>query len=61
MQLIGGSREGSGGDVEFSSGTGGAPARRETSGGASAGPGSDTKGGGAAKKNVDDFDDDIPF
>ncbi|MEO9136610.1 MAG: single-stranded DNA-binding protein [Casimicrobiaceae bacterium] len=61
MQLIGGSREGSGGDVEFSSGTGGAPARRETSAGASAGPGSDTKGGGAAKKNVDDFDDDIPF
>ena len=62
MQLIGGSREagGSGGDVEFGSpGTGsGAPARRE-GGGASAETGA--KGGGGAKKNVDDFDDDIPF
>lgn len=62
MQLIGGSREagGSGGDVEFGSpGAGsGAPARRE-GGGASAETGA--KGGGGAKKNVDDFDDDIPF
>jgi single-strand DNA-binding protein len=58
MQLIGGSRESSGGDVEFNAGGGGAPARREPTG-ASAPAGS--KGGGGAKKNVDDFDDDIPF
>jgi single-strand DNA-binding protein len=58
MQLIGGTREGSGGDVEFNASGAGAPARRETAG-ASAPAGS--KGGGAAKKNVDDFDDDIPF
>jgi len=58
MQLIGGTREGSGGDVEFNAGGAGAPARRETAGtGAPAG----SKGAGAAKKNVDDFDDDIPF
>ena len=58
MQLLGG-REGggggpSGGDVEFSnagSRTAGSPAR---GGGA-------TGAGGSAKKNVDDFDDDIPF
>jgi single-strand DNA-binding protein len=55
MQLLG-SREGgggSGGDVEM----GGAPpaARRESAGGAA------PRGAGAAKKNVDDFDDDIPF
>ena len=65
MQLIGGSRDSGGGDTEFSSGG--------ASGGASGGPsggrregtgapaGSPAKGGGAAKKNVDDFDDDIPF
>jgi single-strand DNA-binding protein len=58
MQLLG-SREGSGaggGDVEFSGGT--PPARRESSGGGGA-----AKSGGASapKKNVDDFDDDIPF
>ena len=58
MQLIGGSREGGGGDVEFSGG-GGAPARRETAGAGAAGAGSSK--GGASKKNVDDFDDDIPF
>ena len=59
MQLIGGSREGGGsGDVEFS-GAGGAPARRETGGAGAAGAGG-SKGGGT-KKNVDDFDDDIPF
>ena len=58
MQLIGGTRES--GDAEFSSG-GGAPSRRET---ASAGAGAPAGGGGkggATKKNVDDFDDDIPF
>ncbi len=58
MQLIGGSREGSGGDVDFNPAGGGAPARREA-GGASPPPAG--KGGGATKKNVDDFDDDIPF
>ena len=57
MQLIGGGRDASGGDVEFSSSPGGgAPARREP---ATTGP-AGGKGGGA-KKNVDDFDDDIPF
>ena len=56
MQLLG-SREGggAGGDVEFSAGP--APARREASGGGAAKSG----GASAPKKNVDDFDDDIPF
>ena len=58
MQLIGGSRDSSGGDADFPSTVGGGSARRE-SGGASA-PASAGKGGGG-KKNVDDFDDDIPF
>jgi single-strand DNA-binding protein len=58
MQLIGGSREGGGGDVEFSAGAG-APARREAAGAGASAPGGGK--GGAAKKNVDDFDDDIPF
>ncbi|MFO1325266.1 MAG: single-stranded DNA-binding protein [Burkholderiales bacterium] len=63
MQLIGGAREGGagGGDAEFSGGApaggGGGGARREGSGGKPAGGAS--VGGG--KKNVDDFDDDIPF
>jgi single-strand DNA-binding protein len=59
MQLLG-SRDGSGGgDAEFSGGGGGGGggARRE-GGGAGAGA---SKPAGAAKKNVDDFDDDIPF
>jgi single-strand DNA-binding protein len=69
MQLIGGGREG-GGDAEFSGeggggasrGGGGGGARRESGGGSGSGGG----GGGAkpaapGKKNVDDFDDDIPF
>jgi len=58
MQLIGGGRDSAGGDAEFSGGGGGTAsggARREGAGGAPA-----PKGGGA-KKNVDDFDDDIPF
>ena len=56
MQLLG-SRDGSGGgDAEFSGGGGGG-ARRE-GGGAGAGT---AKPAGAPKKNVDDFDDDIPF
>lgn len=57
MQLIGGGRDASGGDAEFSSSPGGgAPTRRE--------PATASAGGGkssGAKKNVDDFDDDIPF
>ena len=57
MQLLG-SKDGGGsggGDAEFAGGGGGG--RRE-SGGGSAGS---AKPAGAAKKNVDDFDDDIPF
>ncbi|HJU23007.1 MAG TPA: single-stranded DNA-binding protein [Casimicrobiaceae bacterium] len=54
MQLIGGSRESSGGDVEFNSAAS-APSRREP---ATAGAGAKAAG---AKKGVDDFDDDIPF
>ena len=57
MQLIGGGRDSSGGDVEFSSG-GNSPARRDTAG---AGAGAGGSKGGGAKKNTDDFDDDIPF
>jgi len=61
MQLIGSAREGGGGgDADFGGG-GGAPGgsgggqRREGGGGKPAG------GGAPAKKNVDNFDDDIPF
>jgi single-strand DNA-binding protein len=60
MQLLGSKDGGSGGgDAEFSGGGGGGGggARRE---GGGAGAGS-TKPAGAPKKNVDDFDDDIPF
>ncbi len=53
MQLLG-SREGGGGDTEFAGG--GGSAKRE--GGGSTGS---AKPAGGAKKNVDDFDDDIPF
>ena len=57
MQLVGGGRDG-GGDVEFSpGGGGGASARAREPGAAGAGK----PQGGGAKKNVDDFDDDIPF
>jgi single-strand DNA-binding protein len=61
MQLLG-SRDGaggSGGDVEFAgaaTGSGGNAGRREAAAGTGA-----AKGGGSAKKNTDDFDDDIPF
>jgi single-strand DNA-binding protein len=58
MQLLG-SRDGAGGgggDADFSGGGGGTGgARRESGGGGGAKPAS------APKKNVDDFDDDIPF
>jgi single-strand DNA-binding protein len=57
MQLIGGGRDSSGGDAEFSSGASSPRREGATSGGAPGG----AKSGGAAKKNVDDFDDDIPF
>ncbi len=71
MQLIGGARDG-GGDAEFSgggSGGGGAPARRERAGGGGDGDSGGGRDGGSGggkpaggnKKNVDDFDDDIPF
>ncbi len=57
MQLIGGGRDASGGDAEFSSSPGGgAPTRRE--------PATASAGGGkssGAKKNVYHFPDDIPF
>ncbi len=63
MQLIGGRSEGgSGGDAEFAGagniGNAGGGGRREGGGG-----GSDKRpaSGGAPKKGVDDFDDDIPF
>jgi single-strand DNA-binding protein len=54
MQLLG-SREGGGsGDAEFAGG--GGSAKRE-----GGGPPGSAKPAGATKKNVDDFDDDIPF
>jgi single-strand DNA-binding protein len=57
MQLLG-SREGSGGgDVEFASG-GAAP---RSSSGPAARPSAGGAAGAGAKKNVDEFDDDIPF
>jgi single-strand DNA-binding protein len=70
MQLIGGARDaGAGGDAEFAAasagagagggGGGGGGARREGGGGGGGGGGA--KPGAPAKKNVDDFDDDIPF
>jgi single-strand DNA-binding protein len=64
MQLIGGAREGgSGGDADFSSapaaGAGASGSGRRESGGG--GGGAKPASGGASKKGVDDFDDDIPF
>ena len=59
MQLIGGTREGGGGDAEFSAPSGGGGGRRESS--APSGGGGGGKPAGGSKKNVDDFDDDIPF
>jgi single-strand DNA-binding protein len=55
LQLLGSRDGGGGGDAEFSGGSGGG-ARREGGAGAAA-----AKPAGAAKKNVDDFEDDIPF
>ena len=67
MQLIGGAREGgggggSGGDADFSAPTGGSGGGRRDSGAPSSGSGGGgSKPAGSTKKNVDDFDDDIPF
>jgi single-strand DNA-binding protein len=58
MQLLGSRDGGGGGDAEFSGGGGGGGGARREGGGAGAGA---SKPAGAAKKNVDDFDDDIPF
>jgi single-strand DNA-binding protein len=58
MQLIGGPRASSGGDVEFNAGSSGAPSRREPP---PAGAGGSGGRSGGAKKNVDELDDDIPF
>jgi single-strand DNA-binding protein len=55
MQLLGSRDGGGGGDTEFAGG--GSGGKRE-GGGASTGS---AKPAGGAKKNVDDFDDDIPF
>ena len=57
MQLIGSARDAGGGDAEFSGGGGGG--QRRGAGGAGAGGGSSS--GAPARKNTDDFDDDIPF
>jgi len=57
MQLIGGARDSAGGDAEFSGGPSSSGGGRRDS---SAGGGAPSKSG-PAKKNVDDFDDDIPF
>ena len=61
MQLLGSGRDSGGGggggsgDAEFAS------AGPSTTGGRREGGGGGAKSGGAPKKNVDDFDDDIPF
>ena len=68
MQLIGGGREG-GGDAEFSGDSGGGASRGGAGGGGGGGARRESSGGGGGgakpaapgKKNVDDFDDDIPF
>ena len=64
MQLIGGAREGGGGggDADFSAPAGGSGGGRRDSGAPSSGSGGGgSKPAGSTKKNVDDFDDDIPF
>ena len=65
MQLIGGAREGGGGgggDADFSAPAGGSGGGRRDSGAPSSGSGGGgSKPAGGTKKNVDDFDDDIPF
>jgi single-strand DNA-binding protein len=61
MQLLGSRDGGGGGDAEFAGGEGGGGGARRESGGGSRGTGSAAKPASAPKKNVDDFDDDIPF
>ena len=58
MQLLGSGRDAGGGDAEFGA-SGGPPPRRES--GAGGGGGAPAKGPGGAKKQTEDFDDDIPF
>jgi len=58
MQLLGSGRDAGGGDAEFGS-SGGPPPRRES--GTGGGGGAPGKGSGGAKKQTEDFDDDIPF
>jgi len=58
MQLLGSGRDAGGGDAEFGA-SGGPPPRRES--GAGGGGGAPGKGSGGAKKQTEDFDDDIPF
>jgi len=58
MQLLGSGRDAGGGDAEFGS-SGGPPQRRES--GTGGGGGAPGKGSGGAKKQTEDFDDDIPF
>jgi single-strand DNA-binding protein len=58
MQLLGSGRDAGGGDAEFGSSSG-PPTRRES--GAGGGGGAPGKGSGGAKKQTEDFDDDIPF
>ena len=65
MQLLG-SREGGGGDAEFSGGGAGSRSNAGGGGGGAGGSGGSgggsTRPGGAAKRsNPDDLDDDIPF
>jgi single-strand DNA-binding protein len=57
MQLLGSGRDASGGDAELGSSGGPAP-RRESGAGGGGGAG---KSSGSAKKQTEDFDDDIPF
>ena len=63
MQLIGSAREaGGGGDADFSAPAGGSGGgRRDSSAPSSGSGGGGSKPAAGTKKNVDDFDDDIPF
>ena len=58
MQLLGSGRDAGGGDAEFGSSSGPPPRRESGTGGGGGAPG---KGSGGAKKQTEDFDDDIPF
>ena len=58
MQLLGSGRDAGGGDAEFGSSSGAPPRRESGTGGGGGAPG---KGSAGAKKQTEDFDDDIPF